>query len=306
MTAPNILTPEMRRLEKFAEIMMPGDAEAPILAPTVRAALSEWMTEIRAGEELAAVGVKPRSSALLFGPPGCGKTTFAHHFAARLGLPLANVNAEQLIGKYLGDSARSVAEFFDLIAPLDGKIAILFDEIDSIVSTRISDNGADKERTAALNVILRRVETFKGIFIGATNRADVIDPAMWRRFGMQIAIELPGPDEVFAILRRYLSPFDVPDEDVDILVKLTIGASPALLRMLAEGVKRSIVLDRRMKRAPTVSEVFRRVATSVAPPPEYPDKPGLWSDPMAFNAIEHISWPWLIPSKDDLDRRAAE
>ena len=75
-------------------------------------------------------------------------------------------------------------------------------------------------------MLLRRIERFDGIALAATNRQDFLDSALWRRFDMQISVDLPGADERFAIIRRYAAPYEPSDDDVDLLVDLTTGASP--------------------------------------------------------------------------------
>jgi AAA+ superfamily predicted ATPase len=60
-------------------------------------------------------------------------------------------------------------------------------------------------------VLLRRIEFYRGIGLAATNTKDALDPAMWRRFGLQISVDLPGENERFAILRKYALPFDFDD-----------------------------------------------------------------------------------------------
>ena len=300
-------------LEKFADVLMPQDAEEPILAPRPRAALFEWMTEIRLADELAAAGLKPRRTALLYGPPGCGKTTWAHHFAARLGLPLACVRSESLIDKYLGATGGNIGQLFDAMSKTEGKAVVFFDEVDALGGRRMNDQGASVERANSLNVLLRRIERFNGIALAATNRQDFLDPALWRRFEMQISIDLPGPDERFAIIRRYAAPFEPPDEDVDLLVQFTDGASPALLRALMEGVKRALIVGPKSGRAigDPVS-AFVPVIAAVAPAPEYTPPPlwassyatvarevrapeytppPLWASPDAVRALAGITWP---------------
>lgn len=197
-------------LEKFADVLMPQEAEEPILAPGPRAALFEWMTEIHLAGELAAAGLKPRRTALLYGPPGCGKTTWAHHFAARLGLPLACVRSESLIHSYLGSTGQNIGQLFDAMSKTEGRVVIFFDEVDALGARRMNDQGASVERANSLNVLLRRIERFDGIALAATNRHDFLDSALWRRFDMQISVDLPTEDERFAIIKRYAAPFEPP------------------------------------------------------------------------------------------------
>jgi SpoVK/Ycf46/Vps4 family AAA+-type ATPase len=280
-------------LSKFADVLMPQEAEEPILAPAVRAAVFEWLTEVRAADDLKAVGIKPRRTALLYGPTGCGKTTLAHHFAARLGLPLACVRSESLINSYLGSTGQNIGQLFDAMAETEGKVVIFFDEVDALGGRRMNDQGASVERANSLNVLLRRIERFDGIALAATNRQDFLDSALWRRFDMQISIDLPGADERFAIIKRYAAPFDPPDEDVDLLVELTSGASPALLRALMEGVKRTLIVGPKTGRGiDDPASVFAAVVASVAPAPEY-EPPPLWADGLnaIIAALSDFTWP---------------
>jgi len=280
-----------RALSKFADVLMPQEAEEPILAPNVRAAVFEWLTEVRAADDLKAVGIKPRRTALLYGPPGCGKTTLAHHFAARLGLPLACVRSESLVSAYLGSTGQNIGQLFDAMAETEGKVVVFFDEVDALGGRRMNDQGASVERANSLNVLLRRIERFDGIAIAATNRQDFLDSALWRRFDMQISVDLPTADERFAIIKRYAAPFDPPDDDVDLLVDLTVGASPALLRALMEGVKRTLIVGPKTGRGiDDPASVFAAVVASVAPAPEY-EPPPLWQETPFPKEIALLTWP---------------
>lgn len=281
-------TPALRR---FAEILMPKEAEEPILAGPVRAAVHEWMTEIWATEELAAVNVKPRRTAILFGPPGCGKTTLAHHFAARLGVPLVTLKMDVLVDSALGGTGRNIAEIFEGISGQEDRCVLFMDEFDAVATKRTEDNQAcAREMNATVNALLKRIESFNGTAMAATNRADAIDPAMWRRFGMHLDVALPGFEERYAILRRYLHPLEISDENLDTLSEVTEGASPALIRQLMEGVKRALVLNPRLNRSTDPGVVFSTLLASIKPHQAYTPPP-LWNDQEAFDRACSIDWP---------------
>lgn len=289
----------LEELQQFAEILRPEDVDEPILAPTVAHAIHEWLVEINNASELAAVKVYPRRLALLYGPPGTGKTTLAHHLAARLGQPLVAVQSERIVGKYLGETGGNLGKLFDILKRVEQDVVLLLDEFDAIGQKRMAANsGAVQERNQALTVLLRRIESYRGIGLAATNTKDALDPAMWRRFGLQISVDLPGEHERFSILRKYALPFDLDDSAIDLLVMITRGCSPSLLRQLMEGMKRTLVLGPRLQFDVSRPEtVFAHVIASIAPPPEM-QQPPLWSDEgRALREIKNIAWPPTRASK---------
>jgi AAA+ superfamily predicted ATPase len=285
----------LEEVQRYAEILRPEDVDEPILAPTVAHAVHEWLVEINNATELAAAKVEPRRLALLYGPPGTGKTTLAHHLASRLGLPLVAVQSERIVGKFLGETGSNLGHLFDILKRLERHCVLLLDEFDAIGQKRIQatgGGGAVQERNQALTVLLRRIEAYRGVGLAATNTKDALDPAMWRRFGLQISVDLPGDNERFSILRKYALPFDLEDGAIDLLVTATRGCSPSLLRQLMEGMKRTLVLAPRLHFDVSRPEtVFAHVIASIAPPPEM-QQPPLWSDSgRALGQIQQIAWP---------------
>jgi len=287
--------PEIRR---FAQILRPKDSEPPILSPAVRESVRQWMIEVGAEADLAAVGLKPRRTALLSGPPGCGKTTLAHHIAARIGLPLVLIDMGALIGMYVGETGKNLHALFQAVEQQAERMVLLLDEFDAIAEKRGGrGNSADKEKNAIVIHLLQYIDRFPGMLIAATNRGDQIDPAIWRRFGMHLEISEPDDECRFAILARYLAPMSMTDEAIDTLVEVTAGASPALLRQLMEGIKRDLVLAPRLGRTADAAEVFGRVLASARPHAEATIPP-LWGDSWAKEDAGKLPWPPAWPKRD--------
>jgi SpoVK/Ycf46/Vps4 family AAA+-type ATPase len=296
------LTPEQKakakrkdqeaRYGRFGELVFPADAQAPILTAPVRSALQQWLVEMSAAAELKRVGLKPRQRALLSGPPGCGKTTLAHHVAARVGLPLLVVQSGEVISSSVGDTGGNLAKIFREARRDQGEVALFFDEFDSMAHKRRgSAQAADTEFNNIVIALLQEVDRFDGMLFAATNQAKEIDPAIWRRFQMQIEIGLPGPVERFAIVRLYLKPFAVADETVEALVDALDEASPALIREACESLKRALILAPRMRLPVELPALMARFATSAAPAEGMPVPP-LWADWNGCrSALSASPWP---------------
>lgn len=277
-------------LSDFGDVLMPDQAMEPILARPVRNALLQWLTEIWAADELDEVGLMPRRRALFFGAPGTGKTTLAHHLAARLGLPMLAVKSETIVDCWLGSTGRNIGSLF-AAAKSEGPCILFIDEFDALAPKRQqSARDAQQERNAAVNTLLQRIEGHDGIIIAATNFSADIDPAIWRRFDIQIELALPGPDERRRILARYLYPYGMP---IAALAELSEGmstASPSLIRQFCESLKRNIVLGDRlgwdMRRAQTVD----RILSGLQPHKDL-GKPRVWALGSEDRAIDMMPWP---------------
>ncbi|PWN97817.1 AAA-domain-containing protein [Tilletiopsis washingtonensis] len=159
---------------------------------------------IRRPELFRAVGVSASSGVLLWGPPGCGKTLLAKAVANESGANFISVKGPELLNKYVGESERAVRQVFAR-ARTSSPCVIFFDELDALVPRR--DDALSESSSRVVNTLLTeldgleaRVQTY---VIGATNRPDMIDPAMCRpgRLDKLLYVDLPRADERLEILR---------------------------------------------------------------------------------------------------------
>lgn len=286
---------EKATLADFGDLLMKEEAQEPILARSVRASSLEWLTEVWSADELKAVGLQPRRRALFHGAPGTGKTTLAHHMAARIGLPMLCVRPERVVDAYLGGTGKALGTLFDLARPKaeggEGPVVLLFDEFEALAQQRQSDaRDGQREMNSVVNVLLQRFDAHEGFIIAATNHGDQLDPAIWRRFDLQIKLETPGQEERVRILTRYLAPYALPVREMDELANACASASPALLRRLCEGLKRNLVIGPLVKWPMDREAVLDRVLASIEPHPQL-GKPRLWSIGAKDKAVAMLTWP---------------
>jgi len=145
------------------------------------------------------VGIKPPKGVLLYGPPGTGKTLLARALACQMDCKFLKVVASSIVDKYIGESARVIREMF-AYAKENQPCIIFMDEIDAIGGKRL-DNGssADREIQRTLMELLNQLDGFEDLgrvkCVMATNRPDVLDPALLRPGRLDRKIEIPLPNE---------------------------------------------------------------------------------------------------------------
>ncbi|BFZ63462.1 26S proteasome subunit rpt4 [Saitoella coloradoensis] len=183
------------------------------------------------------VGIKPPKGVLLYGPPGTGKTLLARAVASTLQTNFLKVVASAIVDKYIGESARLVREMFAYAKEHEPCI-IFMDEIDAIGGRRFSEGtSADREIQRTLMELLNQMDGFDYLgqtkVIMATNRPDVLDPALLRPGRLDRKIEIGLPNEVgrMEILKIHMSSIAQEGEiDYEAVVKLSDGFNGADLR----------------------------------------------------------------------------
>jgi len=183
------------------------------------------------------VGIKAPKGCLLYGPPGTGKTLLARAVSNNIDAAFLKVVASAIVDKYIGESARLIREMFGYAR--DHEPCIIFmDEIDAIGGRRFSEGtSADREIQRTLMELLNQLDGFDGLgkvkMICATNRPDVLDPALMRpgRLDRKIEIPLPGESARVDVLKIHAAPITKKgDIDYESVVKLADGFNAADLR----------------------------------------------------------------------------
>merc|ERR1712063_174881 len=185
-------------------------------------------------EKFEKFGMSPSKGVLFYGPPGCGKTLLAKAIANECSANFISIKGPELLTMWFGESEANVRELFDK-ARSSAPCVLFFDELDSIARARGSSSGdAGGAGDRVINQILTEMDGMgskKSVFIiGATNRPDIIDPAVLRPGRLDQLIYIPLPDEGsrLNILKSVLRKSPVaPDVDLNFLAKTLHGFSGA-------------------------------------------------------------------------------
>lgn len=219
------------------------DADEPILDRSLREAVGRLVREHEHRHLLEEANLAPTSRVLLVGPPGSGKTMTARWMAGQLGLPLASVEPSAVLSSLLGESAKALAAAF---RSADRQpCVLLLDELD-VFGRRRSDVNDIAEAKRLVNTLLLELDRLSDrlIVVGATNHPEALDPAVVRRFQLQMRFGLPSDVARAEIMRGVLERAGrmVSDEILCALAAATFGRSASeIVDVALASIRRSII-----------------------------------------------------------------
>ncbi|XP_017725434.1 PREDICTED: nuclear valosin-containing protein-like [Rhinopithecus bieti] len=209
VTVPNVTWADIGALEDIRE-----ELTMAILAP------------VRNPDQFKALGLVTPAGVLLAGPPGCGKTLLAKAVANESGLNFISVKGPELLNMYVGESERAVRQVFQR-AKNSAPCVIFFDEVDALCPRR-----SDRETGASVRVVNQLLTEMDGLearqqvfIMAATNRPDIIDPAILRpgRLDKTLFVGLPPPADRLAILKTITKNGTKPPLDADVNLETIAG-----------------------------------------------------------------------------------
>lgn len=232
----------------IVDVTYSPDVKDLILDNITKETIDYFIKALKFNSEFIKLGINTSNSLLLYGPPGCGKTSIANMISKQTGLPLITAKLDSLISSLLGDTSKNIRKVFEFA---NERPCILFlDEFDAIGKARDDDKEIG-ELKRVVNSLLQNVDNFNNgnnILIAATNHNDLLDKAIWRRFETVIEIKKPREQEIIRLISIYLSPIEYDFEDknkLEVISKELIGYSHAEIETICINSIKKMIIDGR-------------------------------------------------------------
>lgn len=215
----------------------------PILSDDIKSSFEQLIREREASEVLAKANLKPTSSVIFQGPPGVGKTLSANWLAHQLKLPFYTLDLTVVMSSLLGKTGANLRSVIDYAKT--HPCVLFLDEFDAIAKKR-NDESDVGELKRLVTVMLQEIENWpaQGLLIAATNHSELVDPALWRRFDLEIEFSLPSYAQVRAAVEVFLSSdIEYFSSWLDIISLLMVGRSYSDINRLVMKLRKSRILS---------------------------------------------------------------
>lgn len=216
--------------------------ESPIFSDNVELAIASILNEWKHFDKLAAISAQPSRSCLIYGAPGTGKTHLALWIAKQINIPVVLARLDGMMSSFLGTTSRNIGNLFAFASKY--RCILLLDEFDAIAKLR-NDPQEVGEIKRVVNTLLQNLDSRSktGFTIGVTNHESLLDPAIWRRFDVQIEIPRPSVDVMHSIIKKFSSPLELNETEIKFLSWAIENGSGADAESLVKWLKKSSVLD---------------------------------------------------------------
>lgn len=206
---------DIRGILKMEDVSTTFNENRYFLTDKEREVFNQISMAKNTNEKLTEMGLKYLNATLLYGESGTGKTTFGKYVAYKLGLPFAYLNFSQCISSYLGSTSKNIEKVFDYVAKQ--KCVLMLDEIDAIGIKRGKEDLGEMSRIVI--GLMQSLDLLENdiIFIGATNRKDMIDDALIRRFSIKHEVNTLSNNNAYRLITNYLDDLKIEYDDDDIL-----------------------------------------------------------------------------------------
>ena len=245
LTPRTVLPVDKETSTPLAEIFFPANLpnEIPLFDENIQLAIKSIMNEWMKFDQLLKINATPASSCLIYGAPGTGKTHLAKWIAKQIGLPVVLARLEGLMSSFLGTTSRNIGNLFAFANKY--KCVLLLDEFDAIAKLR-NDPQEVGEVKRVVNTLLQSLDSRheKGFTIGVTNHESLLDPAIWRRFDIQIEIPKPSPEVMMHLLKKFLLPLEFNESELKFFAWCIEGSSGADAETLSKWLKRAFILEK--------------------------------------------------------------